>query len=152
MRRVRTALIGCGKVGQIQAKALATLRESDFVAVCDHDPERAAAFAHQFNVRSYTELPKLIKDCGVESVFICTPHPLHAQPAIEAARAGAHVLVEKPLAASLEDCEAMITAARQNGVRLSVISQRRWYEPVRRMKKAIDAGKIGRPVLGAFTM
>ena len=97
MRRVRTALIGCGKVGQIQARPSRTLRESDFVAVCDHDPERAAAFAHQFNVRPYTELPRLIKDCGVQSVFICTPHPLHAQPAIEAARAGVHVLVESRL-------------------------------------------------------
>jgi len=106
----------------------------DFLAVCDRDAERAAAFAHRFNVRPYTELPELIKTCGVEAVFICTPHPLHAQPAIEAARASAHVLVEKPLAASFEDCEAMIAAARQNSVRLGVISQRRWYEPVRRMK------------------
>ena len=152
MRRVRTALIGCGKVGQIQAEALATLPESDFVAVCDHDPERTAAFARRYKVRPSIDLSELIKDCGVEAVFICTPHPLHAQPAIEAARAGVHVLVEKPLAASLDDCNAIVTAARQSGVRLGVISQRRWYEPVRRMKQAIDAGKIGRPVLGAFTM
>src|SRR4051812_23471991 len=111
MRRVRTALIGCGKVGQIQAEALATLPESDFLAVCDCDPGRAGAFAHRFGVRPFTELSELIGDCGVEAVFICTPHPLHAQPAIEAARAGVHVLVEKPLAASLEDCDAMLAAA-----------------------------------------
>ena len=94
----------------------------------------------------------MIKECEVASVFICTPHPLHARPAIEAATAGVHVLVEKPLAASLEDCDAMIAAAQQNGVKLGVVSQRRWYEPVRRMKQAIDSGKIGRPVLGSFTM
>jgi len=152
MRRVRTALIGCGKVGQVQAEALAALSESDFVAVCDSDPGRAAGFARRFNVHPFTNLSELIKHGGVEAVFICTPHPLHAQPAIEAARAGVHVLVEKPLAASLDDCEVMITAARQNGVKRGVISQRRWYEPVRRMKQAIDAGKIGRSVLGAFTM
>ena len=152
MNRVRTALIGCGKVGQIQAEALSTLPESDFVAVCDSDPARAQAFATRYRSRPYTAVPTMIKECEVGSVFICTPHPLHARPAIEAARAGAHVLVEKPLAASLEDCDAMIAAARRNEVKLGVISQRRWYEPVRRMKQAIDAGKIGRPVLGGFTM
>ena len=63
-----------------------------------------------------------------------------------------HVLVEKPLAASLADCDAMLAAAKRAGVLLGVISQRRFYEPVRRMKEAIDAGKIGRPALGLFTM
>ena len=72
--------------------------------------------------------------------------------AIAAARAGVHVLVEKPLAASISDCDAMLAAAREHHTKLGVISQRRWYEPVRRMKDAIDAGKIGRPVLGTFTM
>ncbi len=121
-----TDLLGCGKVGQIQAEALSALPESDFVAVCDSDPARAQAFATRYRVRPYTDVPTMIKECKVASVFICTPHPLHARPAIEAARAGAHVLVEKPLAASLEDCYAMIAAARQHGVKLGVISQRRW--------------------------
>ena len=129
MNRVRTALIGCGKAGQIQAKALSALPESDFVAVCDSDPARAQAFATRYRSCPYADVPAMIEECEVSSVFICTPHPLHARPAIEAARAGAHVLVEKPLAASLEDCDAMIAAAQQNGVKLGVISQRRWYEP-----------------------
>ncbi|MFO0969441.1 MAG: Gfo/Idh/MocA family oxidoreductase [Gemmataceae bacterium] len=88
----------------------------------------------------------------MEAVVIGTPHPLHAAPAIRAAEAGIHVLVEKPMAATLEDCDAMIGAAKQAGVLLGVISQRRFYEPVARMKQAIDAGKIGRPALGVFTM
>ncbi|MGC8641201.1 MAG: Gfo/Idh/MocA family protein, partial [Isosphaeraceae bacterium] len=118
----------------------------------DSDPARAESFARRYQVRPFTELPAMIKECAVGSVFICTPHPLHARPAIEAAGAGVHVLVEKPLAASLEDCRAMVAAARKTGVKLGVISQRRWYEPVRRMKEAIAAGKIGQPVLGVFTM
>jgi predicted dehydrogenase len=88
----------------------------------------------------------------VEALVVCTPHPLHARIAIAAANAGAHVLVEKPLAASVADCDAMIDAARANGVTLGVVSQRRWFEPVRRMKAAIDAGKIGTPVLGSIVM
>ena len=152
MRCVRTALVGCGKVGQIQAEALNTLPESEFVAVCDSDQARAESFARRYQVRPFTDVSALIRDCGVESVCICTPHPLHARPAIEAAEAGVHVLVEKPLAASVQDCQSMVDAARGNGVKLAVISQRRWYEPVRRMKEAIDCGKIGHPVLGTFTM
>jgi predicted dehydrogenase len=74
------------------------------------------------------------------------------QPAIEAAKTGANVLVEKPLASDLKDCDLMIEACKENNVRLGVISQRRWYEPVRRVKNAIDKGKIGKPVLATINM
>src|SRR5271156_2451534 len=152
MERLRTALVGCGKVGQIHAQALAALPESEFVAVCDVDLPRAASFATQFAVKPFSDVAKMLKECGVQALLIATPHPLHAEPAIEAARAGVHVLVEKPLAASLSDCDAMIAAVRASGTKLGVISQRRFYEPVQRMKAAIEAGKIGRPALGVFMM
>ena len=152
MNRVRTAIVGCGKVGRIHAQALASLAESDFVAACDVDLERATAFASRYGVRPYDDLSRMLEESDVQSLLIGTPHPLHAQPAIQAAGASVHVLVEKPLAASLQDCDAILAAARRNAIKLGVISQRRWYEPVLRMKDAIVAGKIGRPVLGAFTM
>jgi UDP-N-acetyl-2-amino-2-deoxyglucuronate dehydrogenase len=152
MRTVRTALIGCGKVGQIHAAALRALPESEFVAVCDSAAERAAAFARRHGARAYSDVGTMIRDAGVQAVTVCTPHPLHAAPVLEAAAAGVHSLVEKPLAATLADCDAMLAAARRAGVRLGVVSQRRLYEPVVRMKAAIDAGKIGAPVLGVFQM
>jgi predicted dehydrogenase len=152
MDRVRTALVGCGKVSQIHARALGTLPESEFVAVCDVDLQRAASFATRFGVKPYSDVERMLEESGVHAVCIATPHPLHAEPAIQAAKAGVHVLVEKPLATSLSDCDLMVAATRRFGTKLGVISQRRWYEPVRRMKAAIDAGKIGLPVLGVFTM
>ncbi len=153
MPTIRTALIGCGKVGQIHAAALRDLPESDFVAVCDSDRGRAAAFAARYGVpHSYTDVSTMCRDAAVQAVCVCTPHPLHAAPVIAAAEAGAHALVEKPLAASLADCDAMLAAAHKAGTTLAVVSQRRLYEPVLRMKAAIDAGKIGRPVLGVFSM
>ncbi len=94
----------------------------------------------------------MLRSSGVEAVFICTPHPLHAEAAVLAAEAGVHVMVEKPMAATLSDCDRMLQAVRKSGVTFSVMSQRRFYEPVQRMKRAIDAGKIGRPVLGLFLM
>jgi len=88
----------------------------------------------------------------VEAVIICTPHPLHRDPAVRAAAAGMHVLVEKPLAASLKDCDDILRAAQSNGVVLGIVCQRRFYAPVQRMRKALDDGKIGRPVIGAVHM
>jgi len=139
-------------VGSIHAAALRALPEADFVAACDASPDRAAAFASRYGARPFADVGTLLRDGGVEAVVIGTPHPLHAEPATRAAAAGVHVLVEKPMAATLADCDAMLAAARKAGVLLGVVSQRRWYEPVVRMKAAIDAGKIGRPALGVFQM
>ncbi len=152
MNGVRTALIGCGKVGGIHAEALKRLPESTFVAVCDASLERAETFASRFGTRAYSDVPTMLRESGVEAAMICTPHPRHAEPAIQAAEAGVHVLIEKPMAASLEDCDAMLSAARKSGITVGVVSQRRLYEPVLRMKAAIDAGKIGRPALGLVSM
>jgi predicted dehydrogenase len=139
-------------VGQIHAAALHGLAEAELTAVCDVSAERVRAFADRYGARGYTDVDAMLRESKVEAVIIGTPHPLHAVPAIRAAEAGVHVLVEKPLAATLADCDTMLAAANRAGVLLGVISQRRLYEPVRRMKEAIDAGKIGRPALGVFTM
>ncbi len=152
MQPVRTALIGCGKVGQIHAAALRELSASEFVAVCDSDLGRATAFAERFGVQPFTDVDTMVREAGVEAVTVCTPHPLHVAAVVPAAAAGAHALVEKPLASSLADCDQMLAAARKANTLLGVISQRRFYEPVRRMKAAIDAGKIGKPILGVFMM
>jgi len=152
MRKIKTALVGCGKVGGIHASALANLPEAEFVAACDFTRDRAEAFAAKYGARPFTDLPTMFRETGAEALLVATPHPLHAEAVVAAAEAGVHALVEKPLAASLDDCDRMLAAVRKAGVKLGVISQRRLYEPVRRMKQAIDAGKIGRPVLGTFQM
>lgn len=152
MRKVRTALIGCGKVGQIHALALQALPESEFVAVCDANRERAECFASTYGVSAYTDVEKMIAGARIEAIMVCTPHPLHAQPVLQAAAHGVHALVEKPLAATLTDCDAMLAASRRAGTKLAVVSQRRLYESVMRMKAAIKAGKLGKPILGVFTM
>ena len=149
---IRTALVGYGKVAHTHAQALSVLTESEFVAVCGRNLARAQAFADQYHVRAYADLQEMIADAGVQAVVVCTPHPAHASPAIVAAEVGVHCLVEKPMAASLKDCDAMLAAAEKTGVKLGVISQRRLYEPVQRVKAAIDDGKIGRPILGTVIM
>jgi predicted dehydrogenase len=88
----------------------------------------------------------------VQVVVICTPHPAHRAAAIIAMENGAHVLSEKPLAVSLEDCDAMMATAAQYNKQLGMISQRRFYPSCRRIKDAIDAGKLGTPMLGSVIM
>ncbi len=152
MKPIRTAVIGCGKVGGLHAAVLSSLAGSKLVAVCDSNPGRAEEFARRYGGSAFQDAGKMIREAGAEAVFICTPHPLHAEAAVLAAGSGVHVMVEKPMAATLADCDAMLGAAAKSGVTLSVMSQRRFYESVQRMKAAIEAGKIGRPVLGLFVM
>lgn len=151
-RKIRTAIVGCGKVAHLHAAALTSLPESDLVAVCDVSYKRAQEFAALYGALAYEDIGPLLAASDAEAIVICTPHPLHAKPALRALAAHRHVLVEKPLAASLADCDAMLAAAQQNRVHLGVVSQRRFCEPVMRMKAAIDAGKIGPPILGSVTM
>src|SRR4051812_41389802 len=152
MKPIPTALIGCGKVGGLHAAALSTLPESTLVAVCDASLDRAEQFATRYGGQPFRDVSRMVRESGAEAVFICTPHPLHAEAAVAAAEAGLHVMVEKPMAACLSDCDRMLEAAKKSGVTLSVMSQRRFYESVRRIKAAIEAGKIGQPVLGLFLM
>jgi UDP-N-acetyl-2-amino-2-deoxyglucuronate dehydrogenase len=151
MERLKTAVIGCGKVAQIHAEVLKGIAESELVAVCGRDAGKARAFADRHGVRAFTSVEEMVA-AGVQAVVVATPHPAHAEVTIAAIRAGAHAIVEKPLASSLEDCDAMLDAARAAGKKLAMISQRRLYAPVQRVRQAIDAGKLGRPILGTVTM
>jgi predicted dehydrogenase len=150
--RLKTALVGCGKVATTHALAYQALPNSEFVAVCDVDPERAQAFAEKFRVRGYTDLAEMLRQEKVDVLSVCTQHTQHPAAVEIAAAAGVHVISEKPLAIDLVSCDRAIAAARVAGIKLGVISQRRWYEPVQRMKDAIDTGKLGKPVLAIVTM
>jgi predicted dehydrogenase len=152
MSKIRTAVIGAGKVAETHASILSTLPDSEFVAVYNRTPDRATALATRYQVQPYTDIATMVRETGTQAAIVCTPHPAHAAIAVEVMEHGIHLLIEKPLAASLPDCDAMISAAAQHRVKLGVISQRRWYEPSRRVKEAIDAGKIGKPILGTAAL
>jgi len=148
----KTGIIGCGKVAHLHAKALQNLPESDFVAVWSRTSSTAEKFSLEYGVKPYSDISAMIKQESINLVIVCTPHPFHKDPTNQALEAGAHVLVEKPLASSLEDCDSMIGTAEKYSRTLGVISQRRWYAPVMRVKQAIEQGKIGDPVLGTINM
>ena len=146
------AILGCGKVAHLHAKAINNLPNAKLSGVWSRSKTTAELFAEQYKVSFYNEIEELIQKEKIDLAIVCTPHPFHLEPAAKAASSGAHILVEKPLASTLEDSEKIIEACKNTRVKLGVISQRRWYEPVQRVKDAIEKGKIGKPVFGTINM
>lgn len=146
------SIAGCGKVAHLHAKAIGQIANARLSGVWSRTHKTAEDFALAYNTRSYSDISEMVTENKVDLVIVCTPHPFHKQSAEQAAKAGANVLVEKPLASDLQDCDDIIKTCKDNNVRLGVISQRRWYEPVKRVKEAIERAKIGKPVLATVTM
>ena len=151
-KAVRTAIIGTGKAAHMHAAVLQKIEQSAFTAVCSRSKEHANAFAEQYGIKGYSNVSEMISENKIEMAIVCTPHPYHKQSTVDALQAGANVLVEKPLAANLHDCDEMIGAAKQAKKKLGVVSQRRFFPASMRCKKAIEEGKIGTPMLGTVTM
>jgi len=151
-KQYNVAILGCGKVAHLHAKAVQNLQNANLAAVWSRTERSAIEFARQYKTESFEDISQMIAEKHIDLSIICTPHPFHRDPAIAAAKAGSHIIVEKPLASELKDCDAIIEASKNNNVKLGVISQRRWYKPVSRVKEAIDVGKIGKPVFGTVNM
>ncbi|NBK20893.1 MAG: Gfo/Idh/MocA family oxidoreductase [Spirochaetia bacterium] len=149
---VRYALIGYGKVASVHAKALAEAKQSKLVAVWGRSAEKAALFAKEWDILPFTDMQKMIVEAKVDAVIITTPHPVHKENTVEALKAGAHVLVEKPMALTVAECQEMIDCAKQENKKLAVISQRRWLPSTQRIHKAIAEGKLGKPMIGQVTV
>jgi UDP-N-acetyl-2-amino-2-deoxyglucuronate dehydrogenase len=146
-RVVRFGIIGPGKVAELHATALSRIDGAVLAGVAGRSPDRVQSLAAAHAATAFTSPQTMVRDEGIDAVIICTPHPLHREQAVMAAQAGVHVVVEKPMALTPADCDEIIAAAESSGVLLSVISQRRWYQPALRMKAAIDDGRIGDPIL-----
>ncbi len=149
---IRIAIIGPGKVAHLHAKAALQTPDTILVAVYGRNYQKTEEFASQYGIRAFSDVQDMVSQEQVDLCLVCTPHPAHREPTVAALLAGSHVLVEKPLASSLADCDAMIDAAQRAGRYLGVISQRRFYAPSMRIKHAIDTGQIGKPALGTIQM
>jgi UDP-N-acetyl-2-amino-2-deoxyglucuronate dehydrogenase len=152
VNKIGTAVIGCGKVADAHAQAYSALDESHFVGVYDVNADRVKVFANQYGIAAYHDLDEILNNPEIQAVSICSPHTTHPQIAAACAQAGKHVLIEKPMAVDLKGCEVAISAAKSAGTKLGVVSQRRFYKPVVRMKNAIEANKIGKPILATVTV
>jgi predicted dehydrogenase len=143
-------MVGCGRIGERHARILASSPESELVGLADVQPEKARAYAARHGSRAYTGLGELVAAESPELLSVCTPSGLHAEDVLAACRAGVpNIVVEKPMALTLPDADAMIEACEGAGVRLFVVKQNRYNLPIQKLRKALDAGRFGKLVLGA---
>ncbi len=141
-------IVGCGMIANFHAQAIEHIRGARITACFDNVPARADAFAQKIGCRAYHDLDAMLADPAVDVVTICTPSGAHMEPAVAAAKAGKHVVVEKPLEITLKRCDAIINACRNNGVKLCTIFPSRFSPVNQELKAAIDEGRFGRLTLG----
>lgn len=147
---INFAIIGCGRIAKRHADLLGTgqIRGARLVGVCDVRRERAEAFGTKYAVPAFGSIEELLGRPDIDAVSVLTPSGMHAEHAILVARSGRHVIVEKPMALTLVDADAMIRECDAAGVGLYVVKQNRFNVPVVKAREALDAGRFGALVLG----
>ncbi len=142
-RKLRLALVGCGEISAHNAAGIRASKHCTLAQVMDLDGQAAGSLGRQFHVPHTTELDTVLNDAGLDAVVIAVPHHLHAAIAIRAAAAGKHVIVEKPIATTLADADAMIAACERAGVTLSVLFAFRYQPHILRARELVQAGAVG---------
>src|SRR6476620_7879461 len=135
-------------ISNFHAKAIADVKCTKLVACFDTRGEAADKFAAANGCKAYTDLSKMLADPKVEIVTIATPSGAHMEPAVAAAKAGKHVIIEKPLEITLKKCDRMIEACEKAGVQLGAIFPSRFHDSSVKLKRAIDGRRFGRLTLG----
>lgn len=143
---VRCAVIGAGFIGLDHLAAYRSWPDAEVVAVAESDPVRGEELARQ-GLAVYEDYERLLAEEAVDAVSICVPTGLHLPVALAAARAGRHILLEKPMAASVADCDRIIEACRSAGVTLMLGFTHRFHRELLLARELIAAGRIGEPML-----
>jgi predicted dehydrogenase len=149
---VNVGIVGAGFFGQMHAEAIREIPGLRLVAASRQNSAALDAFCRRFGAIPYTDYRELYRDPGVDTVVIATPHQVHAEMAVEAARAGKHILLEKPMALSLRDCDRIIAAAREGRRKLMIGHVNRFARAYRVAKSILDSGELGDIVFGVSTM
>lgn len=141
-------IIGCGMIANFHARAIREVRGAKLVACYDAVPGAAERLAQSTGCQAYSNLDEMLANSAVTIVTIGTPSGAHMEPGVAAARAGKHVIVEKPLEITLKRCDKLIGECEKNGVKLSAIFPSRFHESSQEMRRAIDEQRFGKLTLG----
>jgi predicted dehydrogenase len=148
MERVRVAVIGVGIMGQLHARVAAESDREELVAIADLNEKKAKEIAESYGVKEcYSDYRTMLDKSNVDVVCIATPDSMHSDPVRTCLAAGKHVLVEKPLATTLEDSRAILAAEKAAKKIVMVNYTHRWAAPYVKAKELIDAGELGRPAM-----
>lgn len=143
-RKLRLGVAGLGRAFTVMLPTFTGDARVQLVAAADTRPEARQRFAADFSAVSYASIEELCADRAVEAVYVATPHEYHAQHATLAAQHGKHLLIEKPMALTLDECAKIIEAARRSGVHLVVGHSHSFDAPVRRLRALVESGDFGR--------
>ena len=145
---IGVGIVGCGMISRFHARAINEIRGAKLIGCQSRNPDSAQALADEFGAQPFTQLEAMLEDPRIQVISICTPSGAHLEPAVAAAEAGKHVVVEKPLEITLKRCDRIIEACDKAGVTLSTIFPSRFHDASLKLKRAVDSGKFGRLTLG----
>ena len=144
MNKIRVAIVGCGRISGLHQLGYRSNPDASIVAVCDTNKTLARKKANEWGVtRVYSDYSQVLEDKEVDVVELLTPHHLHCPMTLQAAQAGKHISVQKPMALSAGEADQMIAAADQAGVTLRIYETFVYYAPAMRARQMIAAGEIG---------
>jgi predicted dehydrogenase len=148
MKTYGIGIIGTGAIAGIHAAAINALKNTELVVLCSSSPDRARVAEAKFGVKAYSDVSSFLTHADLDVVCICTASGRHLEPAMLAAKAGKHVMVEKPIEVTLARADQLIGTCEKHGVKLSVIFQNRFSSDYQKLKKAVDNGIFGRLLMG----
>jgi UDP-N-acetyl-2-amino-2-deoxyglucuronate dehydrogenase len=151
-RDFRIGIVGCGRISQYHIDAIGKVDGLVLAAVSDTDEARARAAGEKAGVPWFSSLDAMLGGADLDIVAVCTPSGLHPEHGVAAAKAGKHVVSEKPMALSLAGADALIAACEQAGTKLFVVKQNRLNPPVRLLKRAVDRGRFGKIFMANVTV
>jgi len=147
---LKFALVGCGRIAKRHSELLGNsqIQGASLVAVCDVVVDKAQTIGKQFSVPFFTDMHEMMKNVNIDVVVVLTESGKHAEQVVALTSYGKHIVVEKPMALTLDDADAMIQACDVAGVKLFVVKQNRFNVPVVKAYQALNAGRFGKLVLG----
>lgn len=147
---LRFAIVGCGRIAKRHSELLGLkqIERAELAAVCDIAVDRAQAFGERFDVPFFSDMHEMMTACEIDVVVVLTPSGNHADHVVELARYGKPIIVEKPMALTLEDADRMNAACKAAGAPLFVVKQNRFNVPVAKLREALEAGRLGKPIIG----
>lgn len=147
---LRFALVGCGRIAKRHSELLGydQVSGAKLVAVCDVDESKSSLMGRKMNVPSYVDMHAMMQSEKIDVIVVLTESGNHAKNVVDLSRYGKHIVVEKPMALTLDDADAMIRACDEVGVKLFVVKQNRFNVPVLKLREALEQGRFGKLVLG----
>ncbi|MDG1279349.1 MAG: Gfo/Idh/MocA family oxidoreductase [Algoriphagus sp.] len=144
----KVGIIGTGAIAGIHAAAIKSINNAELVAVCSSTPDRAQEAEARFGVKGYSDITTFLAHPDLEVVCICTASGRHLEPALAAAKAGKHLIIEKPIEVTLDRADQLINACQTQGVKLAIIFQNRFSSDYKKLKSSVDTGLFGRLLMG----